>query len=121
VFGGAHLKHRLVPLDKALVERIRSNILSSTQKPTDTETSTVNNIVTKPTLPKSMVVHRTQMVCCQGSKVTQYNFEIKDIIVQCNILKISISALIDSGCLQTNIINSRVTQLLLLEDKHQSR
>jgi hypothetical protein len=66
-------EHRLVPLDKALVERIRSNILSSTQKPTDTETSTVNNIVTKPTLPKSMVVHRTQMVCCQGSKITQYN------------------------------------------------
>ena len=65
-----------------------------------------------------MVVHRTPMVCCQGRNDTQQNFEIPAIIGQCyNLkyiyLKISISALIDSGCLQTNIINGRVAQLLL--------
>ena len=60
-----------------------------------------------------MVVHRTPMVCCQGRNDTQQNFEIPAIIGQCYNLKISISALIDSGCLQTNIINGRVAQLLL--------
>jgi len=48
VFGGAH---RLVPLDKALVDRIHSNTPSSTRNPTSAETLTVNYIITKQTLP----------------------------------------------------------------------
>ena len=53
------------------------------------------------------------MVCCEGRNDTQQNFEIPAIIGQRYNFKISISALIDSGCLQTNIINGRVAQLLL--------
>ena len=62
---------------------------------------------------KPQVVHRTPLVCCQGRNDTQQNFEIPSIIGQCYNLKISLSALIDSGCLQTNIIDGRVAQLLL--------
>jgi hypothetical protein len=102
-----------VPLDKALLDRIRANIPSITRNPSGTETLTVNNIITTPTLPTSMVAHRTPLVCCQGRNDTQQNFEILVIIGQCYDLKISISALIDSGRLQTNIINGRVAQLLL--------
>ena len=100
-------EHRLAPLDKALVDSIRTNIPSITRTPAGTETLTVNNIIiTIPTLSTTMAVHRTPMVCCQGRNDTQQNFDIKAIIGQCYNLKISISAIIDSGCLATNIIKS---------------
>jgi len=50
-----HTENRLVPLDKAFVERISSNIPSRTRNPTDV--LHVNNIIIQPTLPTSMVVH----------------------------------------------------------------
>ena len=103
-----------MPLDKALVDRIRANIPSNTRNLSGTENLTVNNIITTttPTLSTSMIVHRIPMVF-QGRNDTQQNFEIKAIIGQCYNLKIYVSALIDSGGLQTNIINGRIAQLLL--------
>jgi len=53
------------------------------------------------------------MVCCKGKNNTQNNIERKVIKSQSYNFKISISVFIDSSYQQTNIIKSRVAQLLI--------
>jgi len=47
-------EHRLVPLDKTKVDRIRANIASINRNPSGTETLTVYIIITTPTLSITM-------------------------------------------------------------------
>jgi hypothetical protein len=102
-------EHKLVPLDKALVERLRAAMPSSTTA-AGKQVLLVTNIFPTPSTP---IVHDTKVVCCLGHGTPPDKLEIGAIIGECYNLKLSISVLIDSGCLQTNIVSKRIAQLLI--------
>jgi hypothetical protein len=112
----------LVPLDAALAQSLRDGlpIRPPSTNTAGTQPILIHNIQTIGSTPSTHVAASYELPrCCRGDEaVATVQTPIPAIIGQSTyLINVPITALIDTGCLQTNVVSSRVADILISKGK----